>query len=136
MSINLQTIQFQNLRTDLPEFRAGDTVRVNYKIVEGDKERIQPFQGVVIQVRGAGISGMFTVRKLSGNVAVERIFPLHSPRIASLEVVRQGAVRRARIFYLRELTGKATRIKERSSKEPRSKAKAKGPAKTKAKAKN
>ena len=124
MSINLQTIQFQNLRTDVPKFRAGDTVRVNYKIVEGDKERIQPFQGVVIQVRGAGISSMFTVRKLSGNVAVERIFPLHSPRIASLEVVREGLVRRARIFYMRSLTGKASRIKDRSSKDDRKKSKA------------
>lgn len=119
MSINLQTIQFQNLRTDLPNFRAGDTVRVNYKIVEGDKERIQPFQGVVIQVRGEGISTMFTVRKLSGTVAVERIFPMHSPRIASLEVLREGLVRRARIFYMRELTGKASRIKDRSSKDNR-----------------
>ncbi|HQF53562.1 MAG TPA: 50S ribosomal protein L19 [Fibrobacteria bacterium] len=119
MSINLQTIQFQNLRTDLPNFRAGDTVRVNYKIVEGDKERIQPFQGVVIQVRGEGISTMFTVRKLSGTVAVERIFPMHSPRIASLEVLREGLVRRARIFYMRELTGKASRIKDRSSKDTR-----------------
>ncbi len=117
MSINLQTLQFQNLRTDLPEFRAGDTVRVNYKIVEGDKERIQPFQGVVIQVRGAGVSTMFTVRKLSGTVAVERIFPMHSPRIASLEVMRRGLVRRARIFYMRDLTGKASRIKDRSTRD-------------------
>jgi len=123
MSINLQTIQFQNLRTDLPKFRAGDTVRVNYKIVEGDKERIQPFQGVVIQVRGEGISTMFTVRKLSGTVAVERIFPMHSPRIASLEVLREGLVRRSRIFYMRELTGKASRIKDRSSKDSRKPAK-------------
>jgi large subunit ribosomal protein L19 len=123
MSINLQTIQFQNLRTDLPNFRAGDTVRVNYKIVEGDKERIQPFQGVVIQVRGQGISTMFTVRKLSGTVAVERIFPMHSPRIASLEVLREGLVRRARIFYMRDLTGKASRIKDRSSKDSRKSAK-------------
>lgn len=123
MSINLQTIQFQNLRTDLPNFRAGDTVRVNYKIVEGDKERIQPFQGVVIQVRGQGISTMFTVRKLSGTVAVERIFPMHSPRIASLEVLREGLVRRARIFYMRDLTGKASRIKDRSSKDTRKSAK-------------
>ncbi|HNY32124.1 MAG TPA: 50S ribosomal protein L19 [Fibrobacteria bacterium] len=128
MSITLQAIQFQNLRSDLPKFRAGDTVKVNYKIVEGDKERIQPFQGVVIQVRGAGISTMFTVRKLSGNVAVERIFPMHSPRIASLEVIREGLVRRARIFYMRELTGKATRIKDRTSKEDKSKAKAKAKA--------
>ncbi|MBK9578385.1 MAG: 50S ribosomal protein L19 [Fibrobacterota bacterium] len=132
MSITLQAIQFQNLRSDLPKFRAGDTVKVNYKIVEGDKERIQPFQGVVIQVRGAGVSTMFTVRKLSGNVAVERIFPMHSPRIASLEVVREGLVRRARIFYMRELTGKATRIKDRSTKDDRSKAKTKAKAKAKA----
>jgi large subunit ribosomal protein L19 len=119
MSITLQAIQFQNLRTDLPEFRAGDTIKVNYKIVEGDKERIQPFQGVVIQVRGAGISTMFTVRKLSGQVAVERVFPMHTPRIASIEVVRQGAVRRARIFYIRDLTGKSARIKERSQRDAR-----------------
>ncbi len=119
MSITLQAIQLQNLRTDLPEFRAGDTIKVNYKIVEGDKERIQPFQGVVIQVRGAGISTMFTVRKLSGQVAVERVFPMHTPRIASIEVVRQGAVRRARIFYIRELTGKSARIKERTQRDTR-----------------
>ncbi len=123
MSINLQAIKFQNLRTDLPAFRAGDTVRVNYKIVEGDKERIQPFQGVVIQVRGEGISTMFTVRKLSGTVAVERIFPMHSPRIASLEVLREGLVRRSRIFYMRDLTGKASRIKDRSTKDSRKSAK-------------
>lgn len=123
MSINFQAIKFQNLRTDLPAFRAGDTVRVNYKIVEGDKERIQPFQGVVIQVRGEGISTMFTVRKLSGTVAVERIFPMHSPRIASLEVLREGLVRRSRIFYMRDLTGKASRIKDRSTKDSRKSAK-------------
>lgn len=122
MSTTLQAIQFQNLRTDLPEFRAGDTIKVNYKIVEGDKERIQPFQGVVIQVRGAGISTMFTVRKMSGQVAVERVFPMHSPRINSIEVVRQGAVRRARIFYMRDLTGKATRIKDRNTRDIRNKA--------------
>jgi large subunit ribosomal protein L19 len=122
MSTTLQAIQFQNLRTDLPEFRAGDTIKVNYKIVEGDKERIQPFQGVVIQVRGAGISTMFTVRKMSGQVAVERVFPMHTPRINSIEVVRQGAVRRARIFYMRDLTGKATRIKDRNTRDIRNKA--------------
>jgi large subunit ribosomal protein L19 len=122
MSTTLQAIQFQNLRTDLPEFRAGDTIKVNYKIVEGDKERIQPFQGVVIQVRGAGISTMFTVRKMSGQVSVERVFPMHTPRINSIEIVRQGAVRRARIFYMRELTGKATRIKDRNTRDIRNKA--------------
>ena len=115
MSI-LQTIQFQGLKADLPEFRAGDTVKVNYTIKEGDKERIQPFQGVVLQIRGEGISRAFTVRKLSNGVAIERVFPLHSPRIASIEVVRQGKVRRARIFYMRELQGKAARIKERDVK--------------------
>jgi len=124
MSTTLQAIQFQNLRTDLPEFRAGDTIKVNYKIVEGDKERIQPFQGVVIQIRGAGISMMFTVRKMSGQIAVERVFPMHTPRIASIEIVRQGAVRRARIFYMRELTGKSARIKERSTRDDRKKKKA------------
>ncbi|MCB9496756.1 MAG: 50S ribosomal protein L19 [Fibrobacteria bacterium] len=125
MSTTLQAIQFQNLRTDLPEFRAGDTIKVNYKIVEGDKERVQPFQGVVIQVRGGGISTMFTVRKMSGQVAVERVFPMHTPRIASIEVLRQGVVRRARIFYMRELTGKATRIKDRNDKSKVARAKAK-----------
>lgn len=114
MPTTLQAIQFQNLRTDLPEFRAGDTIKVNYKIIEGDKERIQAFQGVVIQVRGSGISTMFTVRKISSGVAAERVFPLHSPRIGSIEVIRMGRVRRARIFFMRERQGKSARIKERS----------------------
>jgi len=124
MSI-LQTIQFQGLKADLPEFRAGDTVKVNYTIKEGDKERVQPFQGVVLQIRGEGISRAFTVRKLSNGVAIERVFPLHSPRIASIEVVRQGKVRRARIFYMRDLQGKAARIKERDSRPKAAKPKAK-----------
>lgn len=114
MSI-LKTIQFQGLKADLPEFRAGDTIKVNYTIKEGDKERVQPFQGVVLQIRGEGISKAFTVRKISNGVAIERVFPLHSPRIASIEVVRQGKVRRARIFYMRDLQGKAARIKDRDS---------------------
>jgi large subunit ribosomal protein L19 len=112
----LKTIQFQGLKADVPEFRAGDTVRVSYKIIEGDKERIQLFQGVVLQVRGEGISKAFTVRKISNGVAVERVFPLHSPRIAALEVLRQGKVRRSRIFYMRGLQGKAARIKDRETK--------------------
>ncbi len=97
----------------LPEFKAGDTVIVDYKIKEGDKERIQSFQGVVLQRRGSGATETFTVRKLSGNTAVERIFPVNSPFIDSIKVTKKGAVRRARIFYLRGLRGKAARIKEK-----------------------
>ena len=103
-------------RTDLPEFRAGDTVSVDFKIIEGGKERLQTFTGVVIQRRGTGSSETFTVRKISNNVPVERIFPLNSPRIASIKVNRLGKVRRARLFYMRDLQGKAARIKERGAK--------------------
>ena len=98
---------------DLPSFKAGDTVTVHYNIKEGDKERIQQFQGTVIQRRGSGITETFTVRKMSGNVGVERIFPVNSPFVAKLDVNKHGVVRRARIFYLRERTGKSARIKER-----------------------
>jgi large subunit ribosomal protein L19 len=98
---------------NVPPFRAGDTVRVNVKVKEGDKERVQAFEGVVIARKGAGVSATFTVRKISNGVGVERIFPLHSPMLESLSVVRRGRVRRAKLFYLRELTGKATRIKEK-----------------------
>lgn len=98
---------------DVPPFRAGDTVRVNVKVKEGDKERLQAFEGVVIARKGAGVSATFTVRKISNGVGVERIFPLHSPMLESVSVVRRGRVRRAKLFYLRELTGKATRIKEK-----------------------
>ena len=97
----------------VPPFRAGDTVRVNVKVKEGDKERLQAFEGVVIARKGAGVSATFTVRKISNGVGVERIFPLHSPMLESVSVVRRGRVRRAKLFYLRELTGKATRIKEK-----------------------
>jgi large subunit ribosomal protein L19 len=104
------------LRTDVPPFRAGDTVRVNVRVKEGDKERVQAFEGVCIARRGAGVSASFTVRKISNGVGVERIFPLHSPMLADVSVVRRGRVRRAKLFYLRALTGKATRIKERKVK--------------------
>jgi large subunit ribosomal protein L19 len=104
------------LRTDVPPFRAGDTVRVNVRVKEGDKERVQAFEGVCIARRGAGVSASFTVRKISNGVGVERIFPLHSPMLADVAVVRRGRVRRAKLFYLRALTGKATRIKERKVK--------------------
>ncbi|MBO2532340.1 LSU ribosomal protein L19P [Planifilum fulgidum] len=102
----------EQLRSDIPEFKAGDTVRVHVKVLEGQRERIQVFEGVVIQRRGSGISETFTVRKVSYGVGVERTFPLHSPRIDKIEVVRRGKVRRAKLFYLRKLQGKAARIKE------------------------
>ncbi len=103
----------EQLRTDLPEFGVGDTVKVHYKIVEGEKERIQIFQGIVLQKRGMQISKTFTVRKISNGIAVERIFPLHSPHIQKIEVVRFGRVRRAKLFYLRRVKGKAARVKEK-----------------------
>ena len=101
------------LRRDLPPFRAGDTVRVHVKIREGEKERIQVFEGVVLRRRKGGHSATFTVRKLSYGVGVERIFPLHSPMVAKVEVKARGRVRRSRLFYLRKLTGKAARIRAR-----------------------
>jgi large subunit ribosomal protein L19 len=103
------------LRADIPPFRAGDTLRVNVRVREGDKERIQAFEGVCIARRGGGVSETFTVRKVSGGIGVERIFPVHSPMIATLVVVRRGRVRRAKLYYLRHLTGKATRIKEKKT---------------------
>ncbi|MGC6414247.1 MAG: 50S ribosomal protein L19 [Bacteroidia bacterium] len=109
----VKSISQEFLRTDLPEFKAGDRVTVHYKIKEGNKERIQQFQGDVIQRRNSGIDETFTVRKMSNGVGVERIFPINSPYIDKIEVNRRGMVRRARIFYLRELKGKAARIKER-----------------------
>ncbi len=108
----IEEITKDQLRNDLPAFRPGDTVRVHVKVVEGTRERIQLFEGVVIKRRGGGISETFTVRKISYGVGVERTFPVHTPRIAKLEVVRRGKVRRAKLYYLRELRGKAARIKE------------------------
>ncbi|MET3575271.1 50S ribosomal protein L19 [Bhargavaea ullalensis] len=102
----------EQLRTDLPTFRPGDTVRVHVKVVEGTRERIQVYEGVVIKRRGGGISETFTVRKISYGVGVERTFPVHTPKIAKLEVIRRGKVRRAKLYYLRNLRGKAARIKE------------------------
>ena len=109
----ISEITKDQLRTDLPTFRPGDTVRVHVKVVEGTRERIQMYEGVVIKRRGGGISETFTVRKISSGVGVERTFPVHTPKIANLEVVRRGKVRRAKLYYLRELRGKAARIKER-----------------------
>lgn len=98
---------------NFPEFNSGDTITVHYKIKEGNKERIQQFRGVVLQRRGSGISSTFTVRKISGNIGVERIFPLSSPFIEQIDINKKGNVRRARIFYLRGLTGKKARIREK-----------------------
>lgn len=98
---------------EMPAFKSGDTISVAYKIVEGNKERIQIFKGVVMQIKGEGVNKRFTVRKMSGNIGVERIFPMNSPFIDSVELLRQGKVRRARIYYLRDLTGKKARIKEK-----------------------
>jgi large subunit ribosomal protein L19 len=100
---------------DVPPFRAGDTIKVNVRVREGDKERLQAFEGVCIARRGRGVSSTFTVRKISGGVGVERIFPTHSPMLADIQIVRRGRVRRAKLFYLRELTGKASRIKEKKA---------------------
>ena len=103
------------LRADVPPFRAGDTVRVNVRVREGDKERLQAFEGVCIARRGSGVSETFTVRKISNGVGVERIFPVHSPMIGGITVVRRGQVRRAKLYYLRNASGKAARIREKKS---------------------
>jgi large subunit ribosomal protein L19 len=109
----VEKLQQAQLRKDLPEFRPGDTVRVHVRLkeAEGEKERIQPFEGVVISKRGRAASASFTVRRVSFGIGVERVFPLHSPMISQIEVVNRGHVRRARLYYLRELRGKAARIK-------------------------
>jgi large subunit ribosomal protein L19 len=109
----LDQLQREMMRLDIPKFAAGDTVKVHVKIKEGEKERVQAFQGVVISKRGGGAHATFTVRKVSYGIGVERIFPLHSPVIDKIEVVTHGRVRRSKIYYLRKLRGKAARIKER-----------------------
>jgi large subunit ribosomal protein L19 len=112
----LREIERSSRRTDLPEFSVGDTVRVRVRVVEGDKERIQPFEGVVIAKRGSGTNATFTVRKVTGGVGVERVFPLHAPAIAGIEVVRKGSVRRAKLYYLRARKGRrALKVKEETS---------------------
>lgn len=115
----LQEVEKEYLRQDIPEFRAGDTLRVHVTVSEGDKQRIQVFQGVVIARRGHGTGESFSVRKISGGVGVERVFPLHSPVIDRIEVVRRGRVRRAKLYYLRSLRGKAARIDERREDRPK-----------------
>jgi large subunit ribosomal protein L19 len=110
----LRNIEAPHMRDDLPDFAPGDTIRVHVKVIEGEKERTQVFQGVVIGRRGAGIGETFTVRKVTEGIGVERIFPLNSPSIAKIEVTRKGKVRRAKLTYLTELKGKSARIKEKS----------------------
>lgn len=112
MSQLIAELTKDQLRQDLPNFRPGDTLRVHVKVIEGSRERIQVFEGVVIKRQGGGISETFTVRKVSYGVGVERTFPLHSPKIDKIEVTRRGKVRRAKLYYLRKLRGKAARIKE------------------------
>jgi large subunit ribosomal protein L19 len=107
--------QKEFIRSDIPPFRPGDTLRVNVRVKEGEKERLQAFEGVCIARRGSGVSETFTVRKVSNGVGVERIFPVHSPMIGDITVVRRGQVRRAKLYYLRELSGKATRIRAKKS---------------------
>lgn len=109
--MNINQIK-HNLKTNLPSFKSGDTVRVKVKVVEGDNERIQAFDGVVVARKGAGIGETFTVRKISFGVGVERIFPVHSPRVESIEVLKSGKVRRAKLNYLKKLSGKAARLQE------------------------
>ncbi|ABJ60180.1 LSU ribosomal protein L19P [Lactobacillus gasseri ATCC 33323 = JCM 1131] len=109
----IQELTKEQLRDDMPDFRAGDTVRVHVRVVEGTHERIQMFEGVVIKRKGAGISATYTVRKMSSGIGVERTFPVNDPRVAKVEVLRHGRVRRAKLYYLRERHGKAARIAEK-----------------------
>ncbi|EHG19913.1 50S ribosomal protein L19 [Selenomonas infelix ATCC 43532] len=109
----IEVLEKEQLRSDIPQFAPGDTVRVHARIVEGTRERIQVFEGVVIARQGTGVRETFTVRRIASGVGVERLFPVHSPRIAKIEVTRRGIVRRAKLYYLRGLTGKAARIREK-----------------------
>ena len=109
----IQQVEKEQLRSDVPDVRPGDTVRVMVRVTEGARERIQPFEGVCIARKGGGLRETFTVRKVSGGVGVERIFPLHSPSIAEMKILRRGKVRRAKLYYLRQLKGKKARIKEK-----------------------
>ncbi len=108
----LREVTSDQLKTDIPDFGAGDTLRIHVRVIEGEKERTQIFEGDVIQRKGSGIHETYTIRKVTQGIAVERIFPLHSPRVAKIEKLRAGKVRRARLFYLRERKGRAARIKE------------------------
>jgi large subunit ribosomal protein L19 len=113
MSSTLQTLDAESLRDDIPDFRAGDTLKVHVRVIEGARSRVQVFQGVVIRRSGGGLQETFTVRKVSFGVGVERTFPVHTPVIEKIEVVTRGDVRRAKLYYLRDLRGKAAKIKEK-----------------------
>ena len=115
MQSTINTIEKENMKKSIPDFRAGDTISVSVRVKEGNKERIQIFTGVVIQKKGSGIGKTFTVRKISAGIPVERIFLLHSPNVTKIKINKKGKVRRARLFYLRNLKGKAARIKERTA---------------------
>ena len=115
MNSVIQKLEDRGLRKDLPAFRAGDTLRIQVKVVEGEKERLQQFEGVVIKINRGGNRATFTVRKVSYGIGVERIFPLHSPRIEKIQVLSRGKVRRAKLYYLRELAGKAARLESTAS---------------------
>jgi large subunit ribosomal protein L19 len=112
----LDQIAAKRMKESTVDFSVGDTVRVDIRVIEGDRERVQAFQGIVMQRRGSGLSATFTVRKVSQGVGVERVFPLHSPNVSAIRVLRKGKVRRAKLFYLRELKGKAARITEKTEK--------------------
>ncbi|MFC6088617.1 50S ribosomal protein L19 [Saccharothrix sp. BKS2] len=116
----LDALDAQSLRSDIPDFRPGDTLKVHVRVIEGSRERVQVFQGVVIRRQGGGIRETFTVRKVSFGVGVERTFPVHSPNIAEVEVATRGDVRRAKLYYLRELRGKAAKIREKRDPKPAS----------------
>lgn len=113
--VDLNKITSDQIRNDFPQFRAGDHIKVYVRVIEGEKERVQPFEGDVISVRGSGINRTFTVRKISSGVGVERIFRMNSPKIAKIDLLKQGDVRRAKLYYLRNLSGKAARIKSKKS---------------------
>ena len=113
MNEKIRAIEEKNMKKDIPEFHVGDTVRVDVKVIEGKRERIQVFEGTVIKIQGTGVRKTFTVRKISSGIGVERTFPLHSPKIGDIKVVRRGKVRRAKLYYLRDRVGKAARVKEK-----------------------
>ena len=112
--VNIKNILPDQFKSDIPNFNPGDHIKVHVRVIEGDKERIQPFEGDVISVRGSGLTKTFTVRKISSGVGVERIFPFNSPKIAKLELIKEGNVRRAKLYYLRKLSGKAAKIKTKN----------------------
>ncbi len=113
MNEKIKKLEEKSMKKEIPEFHVGDTVRVDVKVIEGTRERIQVFEGTVIKIQGTGLRKTFTVRKISSGIGVERTFPLHSPKIGNIQVVRRGKVRRAKLYYLRDRVGKAARVKEK-----------------------